>query len=414
MHRMSMLRRGRWNLAGMFFLSMALPAQTVTTIYNFGSQGHDGVNPKSHVIVGPQGQLYGTTAGGGELNYGTVYELMPPVSAGGVWTEVVLHSFNGPDGQDPCSAPLLGPNGALYGVTRSSTSEYQAMAFELDPPTDASTHWSYRVIHQFPFVTGRAYPSGALAFGTGQSLYGVTLNTVYSLTPPSPSGGAWTETTLFTFPSGHYDSYALGTLAVSGNGTLFGANAALGSGRCIEGCGLVFSLTPPGAVSASWTYRVLHEFGAQAGDGLNPSAGVILTPTGVLYGTTENGGAGSMGTVFALTPGGLPGAPMTETILHAFSGSDGGNPEPGVLAGPNGVLYGSTPSGGANGHGTVYVLIPPTAAGGSWTETVLYNFTGGADGSTPVGLALGSDGTLYGTTNVGGTFNEGTVFTIKF
>lgn len=397
-------------LCGAAVLPLALPAQTFTTIYNFGSQDHDAINPTSRVILGPQGQVYGTTSLGGEMSRGTVYELVPPASAGGAWTEVVLHSFSGPDGQNPNSALLLGPNGALYGVTATSATGY-GTAFELDPPTGGSTHWSYSLIHQFTNADG-LYPSGALAFGTCQSLYGSAKTTVYSLTPPSTPNGAWTETTLGTF-IGPYGRDLVGTLAVSGNGTLFGAAAfgGNGGGNC-QGCGLVFSLTPPAVSGGSWTDRVLYEFGAEAGDGQHPSSGVVLTPTGVLYGTTSSGGAGSMGTVFALTPAGVPGTPMTETVLHAFSGPDGDQPAPGLVPGPNGVLYGTTLSGGANGYGTVFVLAPPATAGGSWTETILHNFTNGLDGGSPSGLALSADGILYGTTGYGGSSGKGTVYTL--
>jgi uncharacterized repeat protein (TIGR03803 family) len=77
-----------------------------------------------------------------------------------------------------------------------------------------------------------------------------------------------------------------------------------------------------------------------------------------------------------------------------------------VLA-PSGTLYGTTINGGVFGAGTVYEVIPPAAPGGTWTEVVLYSFTGGADGRDPVGVALGPDGNLYGATQLGGISNGG-------
>ncbi len=99
----------------------------------------------------------------------------------------------------------MGPNGVLYGVTTKSTGGY-GTAFELDPPLAGSTHWTYTVIYAFTELNGS--PSGALAFGPNQSLYGTTGvagpygGTVYSLTPPSDGGTTWTQTTLYIFPGG--------------------------------------------------------------------------------------------------------------------------------------------------------------------------------------------------------------------
>ena len=86
----------------------------------------------------------------------------------------------------------------------------------------------------------------------------------------------------------------------------------------------------------------------------------------------------------------------------------------GVTLGANGALYGTTTAGGISNAGTVYSLTPPAAPGGAWTETVLWSFMGGADGADPVaGLAIGENGVLYGTTSSGGVSNAGTVFALK-
>jgi uncharacterized repeat protein (TIGR03803 family) len=118
--------------------------------------------------------------------------------------------------------------------------------------------------------------------------------------------------------------------------------------------------------------------------------------------------------VFSLTPPAVAGAPMTETILYQFGPSEGDGCEPAVplAPAPNGVLYGVTPLGGASNGGTVFELVPPALAGGSWTETILHSFTNGTDGGAPNGLTLGADGTLYGTTSHGGTDDTGTVFAL--
>ena len=213
-------------------------------------------------------------------------------------------------------------------------------------------------------------PSGALVFGIGHSLYGLMNSpngAVYSLTAPPP-GGAWTSTTLYTFPGGSGGRFPLGTLAVSRNGTLFGATSMGGrlTPACEDGCGLIFSLTPPAVSGGTWTEKTLYAFRAQNGDGNFPSSGVVLGPDGVLYGATKAGGnrGCSCGTVFSLTPPAVPGEPMTETILHSFYlVNDGFAPAGNLVVGPDGVLYGTTQMGGANGRGIVFELTPPASPG---------------------------------------------------
>jgi uncharacterized repeat protein (TIGR03803 family) len=106
--------------------------------------------------------------------------------------------------------------------------------------------------------------------------------------------------------------------------------------------------------------------------------------------------------VFKITPSG------TLTVLYAFGTNSGDGTEPyvGLISGTDGNFYGTTLSGGANGHGTVYKITP------SGTMTVLHSFTS-TDGGLPRGLVQGSDGRLYGMTSTGGTHNDGTVFAIS-
>src|SRR6185437_7479795 len=112
-------------------------------------------------------------------------------------------------------------------------------------------------------------------------------------------------------------------------------------------------------------------------DGSIPTAPLLRTGTGTLYGTTKGGN----GTVFKLTP---PAAGKTEwvlTTLYSFSGGkDGKTPSSGLVKDSSGALIGTTLSGGGKNDGTVFKLTPPTTAGGKWTQSVLHAFTGGADG----------------------------------
>ncbi len=183
-------------------------------------------------------------------------------------------------------------------------------------------------------------------------------------------------------------------------GTTFYGGTGSGCDIYFPGCGTVFKVDTTG------TETVLHSFGG-AGDGWNPTARVVLDSAGNLYGTTAYGGAKGYGTVFKMD------APGNETILHSFAGgSDGANPNAGLVADTAGNFYGTTQYGGrgCDGHGcgTVFRISPASV------ETVLYRFADGEDGASPLGgVALDSSGSIYGTTWLGGIHSFGTVFCLS-
>ncbi len=169
-----------------------------------------------------------------------------------------------------------------------------------------------------------------------------------------------------------------------------------------------------GAVAQAQTFSVVYNFAGNGSNGApyQPYNGLAITPGGILYGTTLKGGTYEDGTAFQLK---RAGAGWLLNVLYSFQGgTDGASPVAGVSIGPGGVLYGATPAGGdpgcglAGGCGTVYSLRPPAHSTGStvtpWTETVLYRFPGGADGSVPKygAVAFDGNGNLYGTTQYGG------------
>jgi uncharacterized repeat protein (TIGR03803 family) len=155
-----------------------------------------------------------------------------------------------------------------------------------------------------------------------------------------------------------------------------------------------------------WKEKVLYSFGTIKGDIEFPFGSLTMDAAGNLYGTAENGGASQSycggsgcGGVFKLTHSGTQ---WNETVIYNFTGTqDGGLPLANVIFDAAGNLYGTTDFSETSGAGVVFELSPST--GGSWTETTLYNFTGGADGGTPEsGLTFDSAGNLYGTTYMGG------------
>jgi len=216
----------------------------------------------------------------------------------------------------------------------------------------------------------------------------IFLLTLLAATPPAQ---AQTETVLHNFNCRTDGCSTTAGLVIDGAGNLYGTTPTGG-----PYAGTVFELTSSG------TFTVLYGFGVQAGDGYAPFGGVILDSAGNLYGTTEQGGAYNAGTVFELTPTG------TETILYSFGhGRDGFYPITGVVLDQAGNLYGTTQIGGTHSYGTVFMLTPS-----SGTFTTLYNFTGGADGNEPYGVAVDQQGNLYGITLYGGTYGFGVVFKV--
>ncbi len=165
--------------------------------------------------------------------------------------------------------------------------------------------------------------------------------------------------------------------------------------------GLAMALTLGASAWAQGTFKTLYRFtGGENGNG--PVAGLVFDGSGNLYGTTESGGAYNAGTVFELTP--VSGGGWTESVLYSFTGgADGAAPAGDLIFDTAGNLYGTAGDGGASGTycagtcGVAYELTP--TSNGSWTESVLYSFTGGGDGARPnAGLIFDAAGNLYGGT----------------
>jgi len=177
---------------------------------------------------------------------------------------------------------------------------------------------------------------------------------------------------------------------------------------------IAFALVALSATSAKAATDVVYSFAGDE-DGEYPSTELVVDGAGNLYGTSVQGGEIGGGTVFELTPSGNG---WIHTVLYSFTGgADGGQPYGGVAIDAQGNLYGTTVIGGnggicvEEGCGVVYKL---TKSGGNWTQTVLYNFTGGDDGYGPgSGLTIGKDGSLYGMTPTGGAYGLGVIFQLK-
>lgn len=448
---MTRKRRAAGNLivaiaAALLLAASALAQDSEVVLHTF-TGGSDGALGGYHLVSDSAGNLYGTTLGGGNnstgcevftdvVGCGTVFELTPS------GTETVLHVFTGgKDGGVPLGGVVLDPAGNLYGTTLFGGDKrpevchavgiYAAgcgVVYKLAPTRHGS--WKYTVLYTFTGGTDGSEPWGNLILDAAGNLYGTTTiggndncaadptygcGVVFMLAPGA--GGPWTESVLYTFSGGSDGGDPYGALTFDPQGNLYGTTQFGGDNSCFSpyGCGVVFQLTP--TPSGPWTEAVLHAF-TGAPDGALPfNTRVTLDASGNVYGTTASGGdttryycrhqnPAGCGVVFELAQG-----TWAETVLHAFTdGRDGGLAWAPVIFDSSGNLYGVTEEGGRRDPSCTYeqagcgVVFKMTAAGqGPPTESVLYSFTGGADGRGPdTNLLLDSAGNLYGTTYAGG------------
>ncbi len=352
-------------------------------------------------------------------------------SANATTKEKVIATFDITDGMVPQAGFISDAAGNLYGTTslggNAVCADYGGGAgcgtvIEL---SHSKVGWTETVLYSFQGDGDGISPSGNLVFDGKGNLYGTTevggpgncLNgcgTVFELSPPAEKGGEWTETILYSFKGGDDGHLPEAGLIFDGSGNLYGTTFWGGGSNCGGyGCGTAFELSPPAEPGSPWTETILHHFpGGTSLDASGPSCTLVPDRSGNLYGTTGFGGQLSNGAVFELTPPIKAGGAWTESVIYSFTGvdGDGSSPHAGVTFGPDGALYGTTSGAGASIGGTVFRLAPPAEQGGTWTETVIYSFTLQADGGNPFGgLIFDTKGNLYGTTLVGGDYscNEG-------
>ncbi len=441
-------------------------------LYSFQG-GDDGSNPVSGLVADQSGNLYGTTTYGGSgpctdtfgivIGCGTVFELVKPTRPGGAWKEIRLYNFEGPSGTTGTGFPMAGvvfdSSGNLYGTTFGGTgAPYNAdlgTVFKLSPPTTSEEttgkEWTKTTLHAFIGGPDGANPRSGVIFDKNGNIYGSTSSgapicagTVFRLVPPSGNQKEWTETVLYAF-SGGDDGQNPAGIVLDSQGNIYGTTSE-GGGFSVGGDiysntwiggGTIFELTPPKASNKPWNETQLFLFppcdlygeasGGYCGTSDLPVAGLVFDSAGNLYGTSELGApydeciednficAGN-GTIFQLARPTAAGGSWTQNILYTFgtSAGDGAYPMDNLISDHAGNLYGTLADGCStqpfvpycyySGAGQV-VELSPSIEGGDWTETVLYSFIGGDDGSTPMAGLLLSGTSLYSTTEYGGTGN---------
>ena len=291
----------------------------------YAFSGADGDAPQARVIIGPDGNLYGTTSYGGAYSKGVVFRLQPPAVVCKAflcpWRETVLYSFaGGSDGANPEFGDLtLDLAGNIYGTTPNGGSAACTggcgVVYELSPSNGG---WTEKILYSFQGGQDGAYPYAGVVFDNAGNLYGTTFlggaqydGTVYELTP---SGSGWTESVLYSFGGGQDGFEVYSGVILDSAGNLYGAS--------FSGAAAVYELSPS---NGGWTFKALHDFGAYEGS----VADLTFDSAGNLYGTLAQADQ----EVFRLTPsnGGW--------TLTGFSGGVGAFPLGNVVLDASGNLY---------------------------------------------------------------------------
>ncbi len=371
-----------------FCVAACVPAsaQTLSTILDF--DGTNGQYPAGAPLTqGTDGQLYGTTSQGGNskacsYGCGTVFE----VTRDGVLTTLAnLDGTNSQPGAELLQATNWKFYGSAYGINTEGT------IFVMTPAGEVTT-----------LVTGL---SGAVIQASDGNLYGTSYGggihhngAIFEISPLSGK-----VTTLHSFNSEGWAPYGPTGLVQASDGNFYGMTfwgGKTNSESCTQGCGAVFRFTPAGELT------ILHAFCSSSyicSDGAFPTGTLLQAADGNLYGTTSVGGTDNQGTAFKITLGGKL------TTLYSFCALsncfDGSDPNGSLVQATDGNLYGTTSNGGIYyGGGTIFQL---TTSG---ILTTLLSFDESLDGSYPSCLTQSTNGTFYGTTAFGGSYEDGTVF----
>ena len=275
------------------------PGGTLTVLHDFGSRD-DGVSPEGALVFGADGNLYGTTSGGGYYNSGTVFRL---ATDGTGYTIGYDFGSSRDDAATPNAALVAGTDGNLYGTTTNGGYYDYGTVFQV------TTDGTLTILYDFEGRDGD-YPDASLVQANDGNFYGTTsgggpydAGTVFRLT----TGGALT--TLYGFPSKNDGLQPEAALIQATDGLLYGTTYYGGT----AGGGAVFSIALDGS-----GYVTQHSFAGGDADGANPAAAVFQARDGTLYGTTAYGGTARVGTVFRLALG-LPGTTVGTTPVVTAS-----------------------------------------------------------------------------------------------
>ncbi|MBZ5573821.1 MAG: hypothetical protein LAO09_18300 [Acidobacteriia bacterium] len=393
------------------------PAGKLTSLYRFCDTCETGDFPASGLFLAIDGNFYGTTVLGGVANAGTVFKI---TSAGKLTSQSICSQ---PDcGKSPYGSLLQAADHNFYGTTEVGGANGEGTVFEVTP-TGILT-----VLHGFGGYPDGDEPEAGLVQSVDGSLYGTTW-----------AGGAYNSGMIFRVnPGGKVTTFysfcaeldctdgesPVSALFQGKEGNFYGTTWRGGDITCGSGvgCGTVFKITPAGLLTT------LHTF--EFTDGAHPIGAVMQATDGNIYGTTSEGGDATCnapngcGTIFRVTSAGML------TTLHTFESTDGASPWGGLLQATNGILYGTTASGGdltcnsSNGCGTIFSLdvglrqfvafVRDSGKVGATGGILGQRFTGTTDVSingTPAAFTVVSDTFLKATVPPGATTGFVTVTT---
>lgn len=374
---------GMTNAGGIFndgTIFRITPAGAITILHNFSSLT-DGANPYGSLLLGADGNFYGLTNAGGTNTYGTIFKFSTTTGF-----SVIRHFNYATDGTNPFGSMVIGKDGNFYGVTRKGGSTGNGTIFRLTPAGVFTVIKTFNA--DIAIDGGSCY--GSLTVGADSSLYGINY-----------SGGTYGNGTIFRLTmKGEYsvirhlkaatDGYPYtNSLVQAPDGFLYGVNYYGG----LNGQGTIFKIDRNG------NFAVIRNLVYQT-DGSGPSGALIVGTDGKLYGTTKSGGAFGGGTLFKIGTDGV------FTLIKSFkTATEGGAPKGSLLKATDGNYYGMTSEGGNGFFGTIFKV---SATG---VYTLLTHMSGGVTGTAPFeSLVQGKDYAYYGTTSMGGVYNQGTVF----
>jgi uncharacterized repeat protein (TIGR03803 family) len=391
-------------------MTIASPAQSFRTLVDLGAF-FGPANPQGALIEAADGNFYGTSSGGGFPDEGTIFSISPTGFL------ALLYTFcpNGPpctDGASPMGGVLLGTDGNFYGTTANGGVNCQSDGDGCGTVFKVTQQGTLTTLYSFCSKTNCADGNGPTAMmqGSDGNFYGTTTSggtsgncgsggcgTIFKITPTGKL------TTLHSFDKTDGESAEAG-LVQGTDGNFYGTTASGGA----NGDGTVVKITLAGKLTT------LHSFDQT--DGESPEAGMVQGTDGNFYGTTVSGGPEfGLGSVFKITPAGTLTTLYSFCSKTYPYCTDGNGPQTGLIQGTDGNFYGTTEFGGSvfncsgQGCGTVFKITPT----GSLKTLYAFCANGGdcADGSAPLaGLLQGTEGIFYGTTTGGGF---GTVFSLS-
>jgi uncharacterized repeat protein (TIGR03803 family) len=397
---LAILSLAAWSVASTCVAS----AQVLTTLTNFDNA--NGQSPYGGLIIDANGDLFGTTLAGGTSNTGTVFEVANSASGYSSTPTSLVNLVGYINGEEPLGGLIADANGDLFGTTYAGGAFDGGTVFEIVKTTSGYSSTPITLVNFNGNGAIGPYPHGDLIADANGDLFGTTIyggtygdGMVFEVVKTT-SGYASTPTTLVSFNSTNGANPHCGLMA-DANGDLFGTTQNGGA----SGDGTVFEIVKTTSGYASTPTTLVN---LTYSSGANPYAGLIADANGDLFGTTFDAGAFGAGTVFEIVKT-TSGYASTPTVLVNFNVTDGQGPQSPLIADAIGDFFGTTEYGGASGDGTVFKIVK-TTSGYASTPITLVSFNG-TNGEGPRGVLLAdANGDLFGTTEYGGLYSDGTLF----